>query len=135
MLKEIFLFCCVSNKEDNYASIILPTLLSDIVIPPISMVGFVGSEVVFTCGTRNAPSVTWKVNGTFFSSLSPSLYGDWHIDQDTTGEIDMYTITIPARSEYNGTLVQCIAIVPGRSSTESENAIFLVQGNRAWLLS
>ena len=99
------------------------------------MVGFVGSEVVFTCGTRNTPSVTWKVNGTFFSSLPLSLYGDWHIDQDTAGEIDMYTISIPARSEYNGTWVQCIAIVLGGTFTESKNATLLVQGNRAWLLT
>ena len=109
-------------------------LLSEIVNPPMSMVGFAGSEVVFTCGTRNAPSVTWKINGTFFSSFPPALQGGWHIAQYTTEEIDLYTITIPVRTEYNGTLVQCIALRPGRVFNESKNATLLVQGNWAWLL-
>ena len=104
-------------------------LLSEIVNPPRSMVGFAGSEVVFMCETRNAPSVTWKVNGTFFSTIRPSLHGYWHVGQDTAGEPDLYTITIPARAEYNGTWVQCIASVPGGAFMESKNATVLVQGN------
>ena len=97
----------------------------------MSMVGFAGSEVVFTCGTRNAPTVTWKVNGTYFSRHDPPLHDDWRIDPKPAGDIDINTLTAQARAEYNGTWVQCIASVPGGALAESENATLLVQGNRA----
>ena len=100
----------------------------EIVTPPESVVVFTDSEAEFTCGTRNAPSFSWRVNGTFFSQLDPSLRADLDPDQETVGDIDRHTLTIPARAEYNGTVVQCVASVPGGEFRQSGNATLTIQG-------
>ena len=101
----------------------------EIVNPPESVVVFIDSEAKFTCEIRYAPSFTWRVNGTFFSQLNPSLRADLDTAQETVGDNEMYTLMIPARAEYNGTVVQCIGSVPGRTFRESENASLVIQGN------
>ena len=89
---------------------------------------FTDSEAKFTCGTRNTPSFAWRVNGTFFSLLDPSLRADLDPDQEAVGDIDRHTLTIPARAEYNGTVVQCVASVPRGEFRESGNATLMIQG-------
>ena len=86
------------------------------------------STAEFTCGTRNAPSFAWRVNGTFLSQLDPSLRADLDPDQETVGDIDQHTLTIPARAKYNGTVVQCVAGVFGGAFRESGNATLMIQG-------
>ena len=90
---------------------------------------FIGSEAKFTCGIRNAPFFAWRVNGTFLSQLDPSLRADLNIFLEIIGNTGVFTLTIPARAEYNGTVVQCIASVPGGTFRESENASLFIQGN------
>ena len=51
----------------------------------MSMVGFAGSEMVLTCVTTNAPTVTWKVNGTYL--IRPCMVN--HIDPKLPGGIDI----------------------------------------------
>ena len=92
------------------------------------MVVFTDSEAQFTCETRNAPSLAWRVNGLFLHELDPSLQTDLDTDQETVGDSGLYTITIPARAEYNGTVVQVIASVPGGEFRESGNATLMIQG-------
>ena len=89
---------------------------------------FTDSEAKFTCGTRDAPAFSWRVNGTFLSQLDPSLRADLVNVQQTVGGIDRHTLTIPARAEYNGTVVQCVASVPGGDFNESEVATLMIQG-------
>ena len=96
--------------------------------PPESVVVFTDSEAEFMCETRNAPSFAWRVNGTFLSQLDPSLRADLDTDQETVGDIELYTLTIPARAEYNGTVVQCVASVPGGEFRQSGNATLMIQG-------
>ena len=88
------------------------------------------STAEFTCETRNAPSFGWRVNGTFLSQLDPSLRADLVYVPQTVGDIDQHTLTIPARAGYNGTVVQCVAAVPGGEFRESENATLMTQGKR-----
>ena len=89
---------------------------------------FTESKAEFTCGTRNVPAFSWRVNGTFLSQLDPSLRADLDPDQETVGDIELYTLTITARAEYNGTVVQCVVSVPGGEFRESENATLMIQG-------
>ena len=97
--------------------------------PPESVVVFTDSEAEFTCRSRNAPSFSWRVNGTFLNQLDPSIHADLDTDQDTVGDIELYTLTITARAEYNGTVVQCVAAVFGGDFRESGNATLMIQGN------
>ena len=96
--------------------------------PPESLVVFTESEAEFICRTRNAPSFGWRVNGAFLSQLDPSLRADLDTDQETIGDIDRHTLTITARAEYNGTVVQGVASVPGGDFRESGNATLTIQG-------
>ena len=95
---------------------------------PESVVVFTDSEAEFTCRSRNAPSFAWRVNGTFLSQLDPSLHADLDTEQETVGDNELYTLTIPARAKYNGTMVQCVVFVPGREFRECGNATLIIQG-------
>ena len=89
---------------------------------------FTESEAEFTCRTRNAPFFAWRVNGTFLGQLDPSLRADLDTDRETVGDTEQYTLTIPARAKYNGTVVQGVASVPGGDFRESRNATLMIQG-------
>ena len=88
---------------------------------------FTDGEAKFTCETRQA-QVSWHVNGTAFIQLDPSIRADLDINNEVVEESDVYTLTIPARAEYNGTVVQCVAGVVGGASTESRNVTLMIQG-------
>ena len=90
---------------------------------------FTDSETQFTCEARNAPSFAWRVNGTFLNLLNDSLHADLDTDDKRIGDIVQNTLTILARAEYNGTVVQCVAGVVGGGSTESRNVTLMIQGN------
>ena len=100
----------------------------EIVTSPVSVFVFTESEAEFTCETRNAPAFSWRVNGTFLGQLDPSLRAELDTDQETVGNIDRHTLTITARAEYDGTVVQCVASVPGGDFRESRNATLMIQG-------
>ena len=108
---------------------LIPYYSPDIITPPESVVVFTHSEAEFTCETRNAPSFAWQVNGIFLRQLDPSLHADLDTDDKRIGDIVQNTLTIPARAEYNGTVVQCVASVPGGDFRESGNATLMIQGN------
>ena len=84
------------------------------------MTVFSGSEAVFTCEASGAEALGWNVNGT------TALETNFSVTR-TVGHIS--NITLPALSEYNSTVVQCIAGVLGGHFTWSENATLLIQGN------
>ena len=92
---------------------------------------FTENEAKFNCETRNVPAFSWRVNGLFLyqlEQLDPSLRADLDTDREAVEGIEQYTLTIPARAEYNGTVVQCVASVPGGEFRESGNAPLLIQG-------
>ena len=101
----------------------------EIVHPPESVVVFSGNRVEFSCGTRSAPVVTWKVNGTLFNQLNASLRADLGTSQQTVGDLELYTLLIPAGNEYNGIVIQCVAGVFGGTFIMSENATLMIQGS------
>lgn len=117
-------YVCVESDES-----IMQVLYSlEIAISPESAVVFIDSAVEFTCGI-NLPFFTWNVNGSFFVELNESLRADLKTVQQTVGNNEMYTLTIPTRAMYNGTVVQCVAGTVEGVSAESQNATLLIQGN------
>ena len=78
-----------------------------------------GLEAVFECLYPGASSYGWAINGTFLSVYPPDLVavspsGD-SLDSIESRDSPA-SLTIPARPEYNNTVVQCRAyVVVGRS--------------------
>lgn len=68
--------------------------------------------------TSGAEVISWKVNGT--SALDQNFLIE-------TGR-QFSILTISALTQYNGTVVSCVAEVPGRTIIESDNATLLIQG-------
>ena len=84
---------------------------------------------MFTCVTRGALFAYWRVNGTAYGFLPFELRNDLDTDQESVGDIEVYTLTIPGRAEYNETVVQCVAIRDvGGGFIESANVTLKVQG-------
>ena len=100
----------------------------EIVTSPESVVVFTDSAAEFTCETRNAPAFSWWVNGAFLHQLDPSLRADLDTVQEIFQDIVKYTLTITARAEYNGTVVQCVVFGFGGEFRESGNATLTIQG-------
>ena len=96
----------------------------------MSVIQAEGLGAVFEC---LYPGVTysWLLNGTILSNFPTSITTNSPLEGSPA------TLTIPARPEYNNTVVQCEAIVRvGRRSRElSKNAMFLVYGESMYILS
>jgi len=65
------------------------------------------------------------VNGTFLGQLDPSIRADLDRKEETVGDIELYTLTIPARAEYNRTVVQGVVVVPGGNPIGTESIVEL----------
>ena len=113
---------CWITCEDAFCYII-----AEIVEPPSNTTVLLDHTAVFTCETRGAYYGYWKVNGTPYNNLSPELRDDLDPDQESVGDIEVYSLTIPGRAEYNETVVQCVAGDGGGGSIES-TVILKIQG-------
>ena len=109
-------------KQHKYYRYLLHTLgFSEV---PTSQVVFIGEETVFRCHHSTADVIAWRVNGSSVgrnppTDITPSTNRD---DDDNL----VYTLTIIARPEYNGTVVECVAVFLDGSSTEvSPTALLL----------
>ena len=104
---------------------------TEIVESPGDTTVFLDSKAVFTCETRGADYGHWRVNGTAYNKLPLGLRNDLVPNQETVGEKEVYTLTIPGRAKYNETKVQCVAGDAGDAGDyyiESETATLKVQG-------
>ena len=88
-----------------------------------SLTVFINQPAEFPCVTTS-DSITWRVNGTDFIDLPPEILSDLVTGQGVVSTFHLFTLTIPGRAEYNGTLIQCVTDHP----EENENAILRVQG-------
>lgn len=101
---------------------------TEIFRPPNDTTVFLDSIAVFMCEV-NGGLASWRVNGTFYNSLSAEIRSDLDTDQEAgAGGNEILTVTVPGRAEYNGTRVQCYTIIPGSASVESRTVIMTVQG-------
>ena len=72
-------------------------------------------QVVLRCRhTSSEAIIGWRVNGSTIGRFPDIISGS----VNENGAV-IYTLTIPARSEYNGTVVVCIAIFMDGNPTES----------------
>ena len=82
---------------------------------------------MFTCETVGR-TLAWVVNGTQRDVHSEEIRNDLIISEiSTEGDSKLETLTIPARTEYNGTRVQCAVLTFG-GSARSENVTLRIQG-------
>ena len=102
------------------------SIAADIVQPPTDITGFLDNTAVFKCEVDGGLA-GWRVNGTYYNDLSPEIRSDLDADQeDGAGGNEILTLTIPGKTKYNETRVQCVVF--GGASKESENATMTVQG-------
>ena len=83
-------------------------------------------SAVFTCETDGDAS-TWTVNGTLLNVLPPEIRDELESMSSNTPEgSTILSLTIPARAEYNGTTVQCLAVNVGAGFVESAFATLTI---------
>ena len=103
-------------------------IIAEIVVSPSDTTVFLDHSALFTCETTGAVYGYWRVNGTAYNELPPELRNVLDADQESVGENEVYTLTIPGRAEYNETVVQCVAGDDEGGSIESTNVTLKVQG-------
>ena len=102
-------------------------VVSEILVAPESRVVFLDQSAEFTCETVGG-TLVWVVNETQREVHPPEIRRDLVVSETIIdGGTTLETLTIPARTEYNGTRVQCAVFTFG-GSDQSENATLRIQG-------
>ena len=100
----------------------------EILRSPENTTVFLDRSAVVTCETRGGGTL-WRFNGTQREAFPPDILRDLVISDITTPEgVFVTNLTIPARAQYNGTIVQCQSGLFGGSVVESDNATLTIQG-------
>ena len=89
----------------------------------------IGEEAVFRCQNIRAVFVFWKFNGSMVTQNPPP-----DITPATTRDENnrlVNTLTIVARSEFNGTQVECGAILQNGSTILTPSVELLIAGSLA----
>ena len=102
------------------------TLLLEILVVPESRVVFLDQPAVFTCHVVGG-FIAWIVNGTQREVHPSEIRRDLVVSETSTTDDSMENLTIPARAEYNGTIVKC-AVLTLYGIVLSENATMTIQG-------
>ena len=90
-------------------------------VSPAPLTVVVGTKAVFECQHLNADFVTWRINGTAVRDF-PDITKIRH-------NSSISSLTITARPEYNGTMVECIAVIVGNTVLEEvASASMVIQG-------
>ena len=84
---------------------------------------FLHYEAVFLCLTRDG-TTHWRVNDT---DLPSELYPDLVTVSTSLSGLDIFSLTVPGRAEYNASRVQCVT-EDGSDSVESLIATLKIQG-------
>ena len=96
-----------------------------IVQPPTSTVVYPDTQAVFTCEVTPGSAGIWYVNGTDSRLLPEEVRDDISTGDDGLTEI----LTITSRTQYNNTVVQCVASeLRGPGFEESDNVTLTIQG-------
>ena len=82
-------------------------------------------EAVFLCLTRGG-TTHWRVNVT---DLPSELYPDLVTSNTSLSGLDIFSLAIPGRAEYNGSRVQCVT-EDESDSVESLIATLQIQGSK-----
>ena len=90
---------------------------------------------MFRCRHLTADAISWTVNGLSRRDFPEDIVPGSTNDHDGTL---VYTLTIPARSEYNGTEVECVAFFRDGSQSTPPVTLTLIEGihySREWLIN
>ena len=112
--------CIVSTVQSLFPSVI--------VTPPGDRTVFLDDDAVFSCLTDVDYTAHWRLNETDYDDLPSQLQHDLVISSESTTLFGVFSITISARAEYNGTRVQCVAESDYGYSVVSDNATIRIQG-------
>jgi hypothetical protein len=116
----VAVYLCISLSALSFAQEILQG--------PNDTTVFLKQSAVFTCETDGGLS-GWSLNGTILEDLSPEIHGDLKVSTLNTAQGSrVENLTIPARAKFNGTRVQCLVIVFGSPSVDSQSAYLKIQG-------
>ena len=99
-------------------------ILSD----PTDRTVFLDDDTFFSCATRGSSSSHWRLNGTDYNDLSSDVLDDVVTSNGSAGLAEFIVLTIKARAEYNGTIIQCVVENNDGDSVVSDNAILYIQG-------
>ena len=100
----------------------------EILVTPEDTVVFLNQSAVFTCETDDGIPA-WRINGTVLNDLPPEIHDDIEVVVTHTAEgTTVEELTIPGRVGYNGTRAQCLALIFGGSTAESETVTMRIQG-------
>ena len=89
---------------------------------------FLDDDAFFFCVTRGSSSSHWRLNGTDYNNLSSDVQDDLIISSSSSALSETLDLTITARAEYNGTIIQCGVENNDGDSVVSNNATLYIQG-------
>ena len=93
---------------------------------PITYEVSTGAEAVFRCRHPTADIIKWRVNGSLVERNSTDITLATVYDSAGTANQMVYTLTIIARAEYNGSMVVCVAqFDEGASDEQTQPALLL----------
>ena len=96
--------------------------------PPDDRTVFLNEDAVFSCLTEVDSTAHWKLNETDYDDLPSQLQHDLVISSESAAQFGVFSLTISARAEYNGTRVQCVAESDDGHSVVSDTATLTIQG-------
>ena len=89
---------------------------------------FLDDSAFFSCLTRDSPATHWRLNETDYDDLPSQMQDDLVISTIPATLSVLIELSIPARAEYNGTRVQCVAESDDGDSVDSDTATLRIQG-------
>ena len=97
---------------------------------PISLNVTVGERAFFQCRHSSADTLAWTINGTAVKALAGLSNLNSSDNITFLGDSSILAVlNIAALSEYNSSIVECVALFEGSLPTEnSQQALLLLQG-------
>ena len=81
----------------------------------------VDTVAVFQCQHTTADGINWRINGSTLRDLPQT------VSTDRTSD-GIFTLTITAHSNYNQTVIECVALFADSPSERTNQASLIVQG-------
>ena len=103
---------------------------SEIVTSPMSTTVYLGQTAVFMCEyTDTQFTLLWEVDGVETSNLPPELQNEIEFfHARIVGSIEQSGLRVPARLEFNETMIQCFILADNNVRIRSDTATLLIQG-------
>ena len=89
---------------------------------------FLDDSAFFSCLTQDNFTSHWRLNETDYDDLPSQMQDDLVISTIPATLSVLIELSIPARAEYNGTRVQCVAESDDGHSVVSDTATLRIQG-------